>query len=124
MTLPMAVLGRTGLDVTRLGYGAAHHRPMSDDEARAMHAAVLESGINFIDTSDDYGNSEELIGTLPVAPALRDRSGDQVRYAARWGRPPLDAGEHTAGPWIRASSETKDRLRGCDAASQRDRRGV
>ena len=63
MTLPMAVLGRTGLDVTRLGYGAAHHRPMSDDEARAVHEAVQESGINFIDTSDDYGNSEELIGT-------------------------------------------------------------
>ena len=62
MSLPMAILGRTGLEVTRLGYGAAHNRPMTDDEARAVHAAVLESGINFIDTSDDYGNSEELIG--------------------------------------------------------------
>ena len=62
MSLPMAILGRTGLEVTRLGYGAAHHRPMTDDEARAVHAAVVESGINFIDTSDDYGNSEELIG--------------------------------------------------------------
>ena len=63
MSLPMAVLGRTGLEVTRLGYGAAHNRPMTDDEARAVHEAVLESGINFIDTSDDYGNSEELIGS-------------------------------------------------------------
>ena len=62
MSLPTAVLGRTGLEVTRLGYGAAHHRPMTDDEARAVHEAVLESVINFIDTSDDYGNSEELIG--------------------------------------------------------------
>ena len=62
MSLPMALLGRTGLEVTRLGYGAAHNRPMTDYEARAVHAAVLESGINFIDTSDDYGNSEELIG--------------------------------------------------------------
>ena len=62
MTLPTAVLGRTGLEVTRLGYGAAHHRPMTNDEARVVHAAVLDSGINFIDTSDDYGNSEELIG--------------------------------------------------------------
>jgi aryl-alcohol dehydrogenase-like predicted oxidoreductase len=60
--LPGSILGRTGLDVTRLGYGAAHHRPMSDDEARAIHEAVVESGINFIDTADDYGNSEELIG--------------------------------------------------------------
>ena len=62
MSLPTAVLGRTGLEVTRLGYGAAHHRPMTNDEARAVHAAVVDSGINFIDTSDDYGNSEELIG--------------------------------------------------------------
>lgn len=62
MSLPTAVLGRTGLEVTRLGYGAAHHRPMTNDEARDVHATVLDSGINFIDTSDDYGNSEELIG--------------------------------------------------------------
>ena len=123
MTLPMAVLGRTGLDVTRLGYGAAHHRPMSDDEARAVHAAVLESGINFIDTSDDYGNSEELIGTLPVAPALGPPPGNQVRYAAGRRRPPVDAGEYPADAGAE-SPEAQDRLRGRDAASQRDRRGV
>ena len=60
--LPTAILGRTGLCVTRLGYGAAHRRPQSDDQARAVHEAVLDAGINFIDTADDYGNSEELIG--------------------------------------------------------------
>ena len=42
MSLPTAVLGRTGLEVTRLGYGAAHHRPMTNDEARAVHAAVVD----------------------------------------------------------------------------------
>ena len=103
MTLPMAVLGRTGLDVTRLGYGAAHHRPMSDDEARAVHAAVLESGINFIDTSDDYGNSEELIGTLPVAPALRSPPGDKVRDAAGRRRATSGRGRISCGRWSRAS---------------------
>ena len=60
--LPTAILGRTGLRVTRLGYGAAHRKPQSDDNARAVHEAVLDSGVNFIDTADDYGNSEELIG--------------------------------------------------------------
>lgn len=60
--LPTAILGRTGLRVTRLGYGAAHRKPQSDDNAQAVHEAVLDSGVNFIDTADDYGNSEELIG--------------------------------------------------------------
>jgi aryl-alcohol dehydrogenase-like predicted oxidoreductase len=35
---------------------------MDDAQRKAILNAVLDSGINFIDTSDDYGNSEELIG--------------------------------------------------------------
>ena len=61
-SLPSAILGRTGLEVTRLGYGTAHRRSMTDEQAGAIHNAVLDAGINFIDTSDDYGNAEELIG--------------------------------------------------------------
>ena len=60
--LPTAILGRTGLQVTRLGYGAGHRKPMNDDQRRAILTAVLDSGINFIDTALSYGNSEELIG--------------------------------------------------------------
>ena len=60
--LPTATLGRTGLQVTRLGYGAGHRKPMDDDQRKAILNAVLDSGINYIDTADDYGNSEELIG--------------------------------------------------------------
>ena len=61
-SLPTAILGRTGLQVTRLGYGAGHRKSMTDGQAGAMLNAVLDSGVNFIDTADDYGNSEELIG--------------------------------------------------------------
>ena len=60
--LPTAVLGRTGLEVTRLGYGAGHRKPMNDQQRETILNAVLDAGINFIDTADDYGNSEELIG--------------------------------------------------------------
>ena len=60
--LPTTILGRTGLQVTRLGYGAAHRKPMDDDHRKAILTAVLEAGINFIDTARAYGNSEELIG--------------------------------------------------------------
>lgn len=67
-TLPMARLGRTGLMVSRLGYGAMelrgveHFPRLSPDQASTLLNAVLDCGINYIDTSPDYGYSEELIG--------------------------------------------------------------
>ena len=60
--LPTAVLGRTGLEVTRLGYGAGHRKPMDDAQRQTILTAVLDAGINYIDTAGCYGNSEELIG--------------------------------------------------------------
>jgi aryl-alcohol dehydrogenase-like predicted oxidoreductase len=66
--LPTRTLGRTGLQVTRLGYGAmelrdaAPGRQIPDSQAQALLEAVLEGGINFIDTSIDYGRSQERIG--------------------------------------------------------------
>ena len=66
--LPTATLGRTGLDITRLGHGAMEirgaprGRDISDDDARRILNAVLDSGITYIDTSNDYGRSEELMG--------------------------------------------------------------
>lgn len=66
--LPKSTLGRTGLNVTRLGYGAMelrgtdHFPKLSPSQASAILNGVLDSGINYIDTSPDYGWSEELIG--------------------------------------------------------------
>ena len=66
--LPRRALGRTGLDVTALSYGAMELRgaprgpDVSDEEAEKILNEVLDSGINFIDTSIDYGRSEERIG--------------------------------------------------------------
>lgn len=66
MTRP---LGRTNTDVTILGYGAMELRgqprgpEIDDDAAGRLLNAVLDGGINLIDTSPDYGRSEELIGT-------------------------------------------------------------
>ncbi|MFN8637867.1 MAG: aldo/keto reductase [Dehalococcoidia bacterium] len=60
--LPRRALGRTGLDVTSLGYGAMELRSLDEAGASAILNAVLDAGINFIDTSIDYGRSEELIG--------------------------------------------------------------
>jgi aryl-alcohol dehydrogenase-like predicted oxidoreductase len=68
--LPTSVLGRTGLDVTRLSFGAMEirgsriwsGRPVTDQQAETILNAVLDAGINFIDTANDYGRSEEFIG--------------------------------------------------------------
>jgi aryl-alcohol dehydrogenase-like predicted oxidoreductase len=66
--LPRSELGKTGLEVTRLGYGAMELRgaprgpEVPDAVAEQVLNAVLDGGINFIDTSPDYGRSEELIG--------------------------------------------------------------
>ena len=68
MTIETRPLGRTGTDVTILGYGAMELRgqprgPALDDaDAGRLLGAVLDGGINLIDTSIDYGRSEELIG--------------------------------------------------------------
>ena len=66
--LPTAVLGRTGLNITKLGYGAMElrdvprGRPVTEKQAESMLNAVLDDGVNYIDTSNDYGRSEEFIG--------------------------------------------------------------
>lgn len=60
--LPRRLLGQTGLEVTSLGYGAMELRSLEEPAAQAILDAVLGVGINFIDTSIDYGRSEELIG--------------------------------------------------------------
>jgi aryl-alcohol dehydrogenase-like predicted oxidoreductase len=66
--IPRRTLGRTGVEVTTLGFGAMELRgaprgpEISDADAGRLLNAVLDEGINFIDTSIDYGRSEELIG--------------------------------------------------------------
>ncbi len=63
-------LGRTGLEITALGYGAMEirgpriwgGRPVTESQAETILNAVLDYGINFIDTANDYGRSEEFVG--------------------------------------------------------------
>ena len=69
MAITTRTLGRTGADVTVLGYGAMELRGLprgpriADEDAGRLLNAVLDGGINLIDTSPDYGRSEELIGS-------------------------------------------------------------
>jgi aryl-alcohol dehydrogenase-like predicted oxidoreductase len=68
VTIETRALGQTGHDVTILGYGAMELRgaprapQITDEHAGKVLNAVLDGGITLIDTSPDYGRSEELIG--------------------------------------------------------------
>jgi aryl-alcohol dehydrogenase-like predicted oxidoreductase len=70
MSLPKRILGRTGLEVTTLGFGALElrgmvagvGRPIAPDQPVKILNAVLDAGINYIDTAVDYGEAETHIG--------------------------------------------------------------
>lgn len=55
-------LGTTGLQVSALGFGAA--RGYDQDDFPALVQAILDSGINFIDTATGYGDSELALGRV------------------------------------------------------------
>lgn len=96
------VLGRTGLNVTKLGFGAMeirgtrvwNGRPITDAESGRILNTVLDGGINFIDTSYDYGRSEELIGTY-----ISHRR-DEFYLATKCGCTLVDHGDHDETPHV------------------------
>ena len=58
-SLPTRALGRTGLRLTELGFGAASignlYRAMTDDEAFAVVSEAWDQGIRYFDTAPHYG---------------------------------------------------------------------
>jgi aryl-alcohol dehydrogenase-like predicted oxidoreductase len=73
--LPTRELGSTGLEITRVGFGAwaiggsgweGGWGPQDDDESIAAIHHALEQGINWIDTAAAYGfgHSEEIVGRV------------------------------------------------------------
>ena len=75
MTLPTRPLGSSGLEITRVGFGAwaiggggwsFGWGPQDDDASVAAMRHAVERGVNWIDTAAVYGlgHSEELVGRL------------------------------------------------------------
>jgi aryl-alcohol dehydrogenase-like predicted oxidoreductase len=84
MTLPTRPLGRSGLRITRVGFGSwavggggwsFGWGPQDDAESLATIRHALELGVNWIDTAAAYGlgHSEEVVGRLlrELPPAER-----------------------------------------------------
>jgi aryl-alcohol dehydrogenase-like predicted oxidoreductase len=116
-------LGRTGLTVSEIGYGAwgiggsGWIGADEDESVQALHRAI-DLGVNFIDTARGYGESERIVGRV-----IRDRSGDELYVATkvppknrRWPAPAgVDPMETFPGDHIRESLETSLRASGLEA---------
>lgn len=112
------ILGRTGLEITQLGFGAMEIRGprvwggrlVTEPDSERILNAVLDAGINFIDTANDYGLSEERIGRYISA-----RRADYY-LATKCGCLMEDAGDHDETPhiWTR-----ENLLRGINQSLQR-----
>ena len=80
-------LGRTPLQVTRLGFGTAPlgglFQPLADDEAHRVVEAAWSAGIRFFDTAPQYGNglAEQRLGAV-----LRGKPRDQYVLATKVGK--------------------------------------
>jgi predicted aldo/keto reductase-like oxidoreductase len=61
-------LGKTGWGISVIGFGGIKLSRLSHKECEILLNRAIDSGINFVDTADCYGDSEAKIGT-----ALRTR---------------------------------------------------
>jgi len=62
--LPMAVLGKSGLKVTRIAVGGYHMNVNGEEEALRILRRAFDLGINFYDSANSYhrGRSDEILG--------------------------------------------------------------
>ena len=103
-------LGRTGLEVSVLGFGASplgeEFGPIDAAEGeRAVHAAIDE-GVNFFDTSPYYGRT---LSETRLGQALRGRRAKAV-LATKCGRYGADSFDFTAARIERSLDESLTRL--------------
>jgi D-threo-aldose 1-dehydrogenase len=102
---PTAVrqLGRTGVEVTQLGFGGATigglFEPAAEDQAHATLAAAWDAGIRYFDTAPWYGRglSEHRVGRF-----LRDRPRAEFVLSTKVGRvlrAPANVDTFDRAPW-------------------------
>src|SRR3954471_8818563 len=103
MTIPTRQLGRSGLVVSSLGFGAAPlgdlYKKLDEQVALGTVAEALRAGINLLDVSPHYGNglAEHRYGT-----ALRIAGRDGVVLSTKVGRwmDPRTAGGSAVGEGV------------------------
>jgi aryl-alcohol dehydrogenase-like predicted oxidoreductase len=116
-------LGKTGLSVSEIGFGAwgiggsMWIGADEDESVRALHRAI-ELGVNLIDTARGYGESERIVGAV-----IREHPRETLYVATKvppkngvWPAPGgLDPAQTFPGDHIRASLETSLRASGLES---------
>jgi aryl-alcohol dehydrogenase-like predicted oxidoreductase len=100
-------IGRLGVSVVGLGCNNFGMRLDRGASAQVIEAA-LEAGINFFDTSDSYGPSEEYLGR-----ALGPRR-ETVVIATKFGKPVPGQGEGATPAYVKLAAEASLRRLGTD----------
>ncbi len=115
-------LGRTGLEVSEIGYGAwgiggsMWVGADEDESVRALNRAI-ELGVNFIDTARGYGESERIVGKV-----VRDHPDEWLYVATKvppkngqWPAPSgLDPMQTFPSEHIRSSVQESLRVSGLE----------
>jgi aryl-alcohol dehydrogenase-like predicted oxidoreductase len=127
MRLPTRALGTSGLEITRVGFGAwaiggggwsFGWGPQDDDASLAAMRHALERGVNWIDTAAVYGlgHSEELVGRLLRSMAREDRPFVFTKCGLVWDeRNPMSENKRVLRPdSIRAECEASLRRLGVE----------
>lgn len=114
-------LGRTGLEVTRLGLGGASigglYRPVADADAVALVEHAWAIGVRSFDVAPlyGYGAAERRMGTV-----LADRPRDAFVLSTKVGRLVVAAGDLTGGEDVdRQASDGREDAFYADTAGRR-----
>jgi len=99
-------LGRTNLQVSELGFGAA--RGYDQDDFPALVHAMIDAGINFIDTATGYGDSELALGAALVG---HDDVLVETKYCPYDSYRPEATYEGTPEALVASAEESLRRLR-------------
>ena len=82
-------LGKTGLQVSRIGFGGIPIQRLTDDEAIKVVQRCLDLGVTFLDTANGYTTSEERIGK-----AIAGRREQVILATKSTGKDKATAQEH------------------------------
>ena len=71
MTMEYTVLGKTGLKISRVGFGGIPIQRVNREQAKPLVEKLVREGVNYIDTARGYTVSEEYLGY--ALEGLRDK---------------------------------------------------
>jgi aryl-alcohol dehydrogenase-like predicted oxidoreductase len=101
-------IGQSDLQVSVIGLGCnnfGYVANMDVEASRKVIDAAIDSGINFFDTSDSYGTSEDILGEV-----LGDRR-KTILLATKFGSKPNASGEKSGASRSYILSEVEESLR-------------